>query len=137
MRALLTFAAYTIMRPGELFALDWERPVDLARDEVHVLERVYEGELDLPKSNKPRTIVLLPQAREALLLLPEREGIVFRSKRGKRLSQPTLSGYWSQVLARAGLDCPFYLATKHYGVHHMKVMLGLPNHGIAEQAGWS
>jgi hypothetical protein len=41
----------------------------------------------------------------------------------------------SQVLARAGLDCPFYLATKHYGVHHMKVMLGLPNHDIA-RVGW-
>jgi hypothetical protein len=40
---------------------------------------------------------------------------VFRSKRGMRLSQPTLSGYWTQVLARAGLDFDFYLATKHYG----------------------
>lgn len=52
-------------------------------------------------------------------------------------SQPTMSGYWSQVLARARLDFDFYLATKHYGVHHMKVKLGLPNHDIAEQAGWS
>ena len=40
-------------------------------------------------------------------------------------------------LARARLDFDFYLATKHYGVHHMKVQLGLPNHDIAEQAGWS
>jgi hypothetical protein len=41
------------------------------------------------------------------------------------------------VLARAGLDFDFYLATKHYGVHYMKVKLGLPYHDIAEQAGWS
>ena len=28
MRALLTFAAFTLMRPGELFALDW-KDIDL------------------------------------------------------------------------------------------------------------
>jgi hypothetical protein len=93
--------------------------------------------VDVPKSNRVRTIALLPQAGEAVLALPEREGLVFRSKRGQRLSQPTMSGYWAQVLARAGLDFDFYLATKHYGVHHMKVRLGLANHDIAEQAGWS
>lgn len=137
MQAMITFAAYTIMRPGELFALDWDRDVDLDLGVVHVRERVYEGELDLPKSNRARTIALLPQAHDALLTLPERDGLVFRSKTGKRLSQPTMSWYWSQVLARCGLDFDFYLATKHYGVHHLKVVLGLPNHDIAEQAGWS
>ena len=101
------------------------------------LRRLYKGEYDLPKSNRVRTIALLPQAREAVEALPERDGLVFRSKRGRRLAQPTMSGYWSQVLARARLDFDFYLATKHYGVHHMKVKLGLPNHDIAEQAGWS
>ena len=80
---------------------------------------------------------LLPQAREAVEALPDRDGLVFRSKRGRRLAQPTMSGYWSQILARARLDFDFYLATKHYGVHHMKVKLGLPDHDIAEQAGWS
>ena len=29
------------------------------------------------------------------------------------MSQPSLSGYWSQVKARAALDFDFYLATKH------------------------
>src|SRR6187455_454244 len=61
---------------------------------------------------------MLPQARDALLLLPERDGLVFRSKTGRRMSQPTMSGYWAQMLARSGLDFDFYLATKHYGVHH-------------------
>ena len=63
---------------------------------------------------------MLPQAREAVEALPERNGLVFRTKRGLRLSQPTMSGYWSQVLARARLDFDFYLATKHYGVHHTR-----------------
>jgi integrase len=54
-RALVTFAAYTIMRPGELFALDWEH-VDLEAGVVHVVRRVYKGEYDLPKSNRVRTV---------------------------------------------------------------------------------
>ncbi len=79
----------------------------------------------------------LPQARAALLSLPERDGLVFRSKRGCKMSQSTLSGYWSQIRAGSGLQHDFYGATKHYGVHYLKVKLGLPNHDIAEQAGWS
>jgi hypothetical protein len=79
----------------------------------------------------------LPQARAALLSLPERDGLVFRSKRGCKMSQSRLSGYWSQIRAGSGLQHDFYGATKHYGVHYLKVKLGLPNHDIAEQAGWS
>jgi hypothetical protein len=71
---------------------------------LHVEGRFYKGEYDLPKSNRVRTIALLPQAREAVEALPERDGLVFRSKRGRRLAQPTMSVYWSQVLARARLD---------------------------------
>ena len=100
-------------------------------------ERVYKGEYDLPKSNRVRTIALLPQARAALLSLPERSGVVFRSKRGQPMSQPTLTGYWSQISAASGLQDDFYGVTKHCGVHYMKVRLGLPNHDIAEQAGWA
>jgi integrase len=137
MRALVTFACNTIMRPGELFALDWERDIDLRANEVNVRERVYKGEYDLPKSNRVRTIALLPQARTALLSLPERSGVVFRSKRGQPMSQPTLTGYWSQTRAATGLQHDFYGATKHYGVHYMKVKLDLPNYDIAEQAGWT
>jgi integrase len=63
MRALLTFAAFTIMRPGELFALDWDLDVELeagAHGRARVQRRLYRGQTDLPKSNKPRTITLLP-----------------------------------------------------------------------------
>jgi hypothetical protein len=61
---------------------------------------------------------------------------VFLSKDGRRLSQPTLSSYWAQVKARAGLDFDFYLATKHYGVHVL-YKLGLSTRAIAAQMGWS
>jgi integrase len=138
MRALLQFAAYTGMRPGELFALEWP-DVDFDAMRIRVARRVYKGRVDLPKSNKPRTIALTPPARDAILGHPTRQdgGLVFRSKRGRRLSQPTLSGYWAQVLARADLDFDFYLATKHYCVWYLHAELGLPPRVIAEQMGWS
>lgn len=62
---------------------------------------------------------------------------MFVSKRGGRLSQPTLSGYWGKVLARAGFEFDFYLATKHYAVHYLHATLGLPPRVIAEQMGWT
>ena len=137
MRALLVFAAYSGMRPSELFALEWS-DVDFEAMRIDVRRRVYKGRIDLPKSNKPRRIALTPPARDALLGLPSRSegGLVFRSKRGGRMSQPMLSGYWGKVTARAGIEKDFYLCTKHYAVHYMYATLGLPPRVIAEQMGW-
>ena len=144
MRALFTFGAYTIMRPGELMALDWE-DIDL-HAAVHgracVRRRLYRGRTDLPKSNKERVITLAPPARAALdslLKMPgyQAHGLVFRNKTGGQLTAPTLTAYWKEVRARARLDHHFYVATKHYGVWYLKVVLGVPDAAIASQAGWS
>jgi hypothetical protein len=61
--------------------------------------------------------------------------LVFRSKAGKRLSQPTLTACWAQVRAPAGLEHDFYLATKHLRVH-LLYKLGLSKRAIAAQIGW-
>jgi integrase len=137
MRALLVFAAYTGMRPGELFALEWS-DIDFTSMRIDVRRRVYKGKLDLPKSNRVRRIALTPPARDALLGLDSRSegGLVFRSRSGVMMAQPMLSGYWGKVLASAGLDFDFYLATKHYAVHYLYATLGLPPRVIAEQMGW-
>jgi integrase len=138
MRAFVTFAAYSGMRPGELFALEWA-DIDFESMRVDVKRRLYRGTVDLPKSNKSRRIALTPPARDALLGQPTRQdgGLVFVSKRGVRLSQPTFSGYWGKALARADLDFDFYLATKHWCVHYMYATLGLPPRVIGEQMGWT
>jgi integrase len=136
MRALILFAAYSGMRPGELFALEWA-DIDFDAMRIDVRRRLYRGRVDMPKSNRPRRIALTPPARDALLGLPRDRQLVFAAKRGGRLSQPVLSGYWSQVLARAGLEFDFYLATKHYCVHYMHATLGLEPRVIAEQMGWT
>jgi integrase len=144
MRGAFTFAAYTLMRPGELMALDW---LDLELDagahgRARVARRYYRGTTDLPKSNRERTITLTPPARAVLDELRAirgypQHGLVFRNKTGRPLTAPTLTAYWKEVRARARLEPDFYVATQHYGVWYMKVQLGLPDAAIAAQAGWS
>ena len=141
MRAMFTFAAYTLMRPSELMALLWEN-IDLEAGRILVDERLYRGKRALPKSNTPRVVALTAPARRALddlLAIPGYypAGLVFRNKTGRELTAPTLTAYWKEVRARARLDHEFYVATKHYGVWYMKVILGLPDAAIAAQAGWS
>jgi hypothetical protein len=41
------------------------------------------------------------------------------------------------LLACAGLERDFYLASKHYAVHYLHATLGLPPRVIAEQMGWT
>ena len=84
LKAMLTFCAFSGVRPGEAMALDWS-DVNLPALRVHISKRLYRGQVDLPKSNQARMIALTPPARDALLTLPERQGPVFRSKSGGRL----------------------------------------------------
>ena len=61
-RAMILFAGYVGLRPGELCALERQ---DVAADEV-VIRRNLDGTgaLRLPKNNKARVVVLPPPARE-------------------------------------------------------------------------
>jgi integrase len=113
-----------------------------ANGRVRVQRRFYRGRVDLPKSNKARTVTLVPAARAALDSLLELSGylphgLVFRNKTGGRLTPPTLTAYWKEVRARARIDCDFYTATKHHGVWFIKVKMDLPDAAIGAQAGWS
>jgi len=135
MRALILFGTFTLMRPGELFPLEWG-DIDFEQMRIRKARRVYRGRIEKPKSGAV-TIALTPPARDAIIGLPRDRALVFCSKTGKRLSQPLLSGYWSQVLAAASLKFDFYHATKHYGVHYLWTRLGLSRRAIAAQAGWS
>jgi integrase len=137
MRDLIQFAAYTLLRPSELYELR-HPDIDLARNRIHCHRRVFRGHVDTPKTGK-KTIGLVPPARDILLRQPTRireDGLVFVTKTGKRLSAPSMSWYWGKVKARAGLDFDFYLATKHYGVHKL-YKEGLSSRAIAAQAGWA
>ena len=135
MRGLFLFGAFTLMRPGELFALEWT-DIDFPAMRVRKARRLYRGRIAEPKTG-PKVIALTPPARDAIAGLPRDGDLVFTSKTGKRLSAGALSLAWGRVLARADLDFDFYLATKHYGVWFMWTQLRLSDRAIAAQAGWS
>jgi integrase len=137
MRDLIEFAGLTLMRPGELYELRYP-DIDLRANRIHCHRRVFRGQIDVPKTGK-KTIALVPPARAIVLRQPTRardDGLVFVTKTGRRLATSTMSGYWAQVKAKAGLEFDFYLATKHKGVHDL-YRLGLSRRAIAAQAGWS
>ena len=137
MRALMTFAAYTGMRPGELFALGV-----VATSTSRPTASTYSGAstrvgLTFRSRIRPgRSLCRRRHGTRCCASPPVAGRLVFLSKRGDRLSQPTLSGYWWQVRARAGLEHDFYLATKHLGVH-LLYKLGLSTRAIGAQMGWS
>ena len=134
MRALTRFAAFSLMRPGELYELEWA-DIDFEQMRIRKARRVYRGQVAEPKTG-PKLIALTPPARDAIIGLPRTSRLVFTAKRGGRISQASLSLAWAQVLASAGLDFDFYHATKHYGVHYMWTRLGMSRRAIAAQAGW-
>lgn len=134
MRALLLFAAYSLMRPSEIYPLEWT-DIDFEAMRIRKARRLFRGGVDKPKTGE-KTIALVPPARDAIMGLSRDSHLVFTSITGKRLSQPLMSGYWGKVLAAAGLDFDFYHATKHYGVHYMWTKLNMSPRAIAAQAGW-
>lgn len=135
LRAMVLFAAYSGLRMGEVFGLEW-RDVDMGKMRVQVRRRVYRGKLALPKSNRPRIVALLPEARDALLTLGDRRGVVFENSRGARWSQSALAYRWQKVCGTFGRDVdPHEL--RHFCGHHLYVTLDLPSRVVAAQLGHS
>jgi integrase len=135
-QALIIFGAYSGLRPGELYGLEW-RDLDFDQSRVQVRRAVYRGRIGLPKSGEPRLVGLLPEARDALLRLPRRADVVFPAKRGRRLSQTAVSGhYWPPITAKFGrYVSPYEL--RHFCGHHLYVRLDLPSRVVATQLGHS
>jgi integrase len=69
-RAMIVFAAYVGLRPGELYALERR---DVGKDEVLIRQNLDgTGQIKAPKNGKARTVILPPPAREALVDVPAR-----------------------------------------------------------------
>jgi integrase len=136
MRALVGFSAYTGIRPGELFALE-HTDIDRTNNRVWIRRRLHGGRLDLPKSNRIRQVALLPEAEAALEQLPRRaDGLVFRAKRGGRMSAPLMSSnYWPPIRAAAAMPTLDLYELRHFCGHHLYVTLDLPSRVVAAQLG--
>ena len=142
MRALILFAAYSGMRPGEIFALRWS-DVDFEPMRIHVRGRFYKGRLGPPKNGQQRTVVLTPQAREVLNEVPRKTELIFTAKRGGPLTQPLLSGYWTPLAALLGkradnhgrYELVDFYELRHRAAWWMHVELGMPERLVAVQLG--
>jgi integrase len=137
-RAMVLFAAYAGLRPGELFALR-QGDVDFDALEVHVRQsRDGTGQLKLPKSGRQRTVILPPPARDALLVMPRRLDLpwVFTTKRGRPFTRPALNWYWGPVRAAFGRPSMAFYELRHFCATHL-LELGCSHADVAHQLGHS
>ena len=93
-RSLVLLLVLTGMRIGEAFALRWKN-IDLAGGVIYVVETVYHGRFDVPKTEKSqRTIPLGPMTVGILTALRgnyvDGEALVFSTRAGKPLDPGTL-----------------------------------------------
>jgi integrase len=98
MRAMILFTAKVGPRLNEACALEWPW-IDYARSEV---------EFKVAKFDKPRTVLLLDEAADALRSMPRRADghpHVFRAKRGGPLNART-TGCGTPSAPRSGPPCP-------------------------------
>jgi integrase len=149
--AAIIWAAYTCMRPGEIFAARYS----LLNGDEYDLRRQMNSRLGRetePKHNSTGIIYVPEPAQRAVLEKPRRlhDDLIFRSKRGKQLRQESWHRTWDQVrnafvssLAsthhlRQRLDedpddrLDFY-ELRHFGASYMLNVLGLEPWVIAEQ----
>jgi integrase len=133
-RAMVIFAAYVGLRPGELFALERS---DIGRDEVTIRQNLDgTGTIKAPKNGRARIVVLPPPAREALAHVPARLDVPwqFVTPRGRRFAKSSLYYYWNPVRAAFGrLGMDFY-ELRHFCATHL-LELGASHADVALQLG--
>ncbi|HEV2058196.1 MAG TPA: site-specific integrase [Solirubrobacteraceae bacterium] len=101
-RAMILFAGYVGLRPGELFAL---QRANVAGD-LCLIERALEsksGTIGPTKNGRSRTVTVPPVARDAIADLPRNaSGLLFESPRGQMWRQPSHHHRWKVVRSMAG-----------------------------------
>jgi integrase len=149
--ALILWAAYTCMRPGETFAARFS----LLDGDTYDLRRQFNSTLGretVPKHNSSGIIYVPEPAQRAVLDKPRRLGddLVFRSKRGRQFRQESLHRVWAPVrdaftatlpdthhlrerLAADPDDRLDFYELRHFGASYMLNVLALEPWVIAEQ----
>lgn len=137
--AMITFAAYTGLRRGELCVLEWS-DIDFDANEISVTKTLSnDTEVLPPKNGKPRRVVLPPQAREALRSVPR--GInhdrIFSTVRGRRFSKSTFHYAWNPVRQAFGRPDLDWHELRHFTATYLIEELRLPPRQAAHQLGHS
>jgi integrase len=129
-RAALLFATYTLLRPNELYVLEW---TDIDFTQMRIRTR---DTLDSARTRR-RVVALTPRADNAIRRLPRDSKQVFISTTGMPLTGQSFRRHWLRVREAARLNFSFHHVTKHYGVHYMWTELEVSPRAIAAQAGWT
>jgi integrase len=133
-RAMILFAGYVGLRPGEMFALERS---DVGRDEVAIRQNLGgTGTLKLPKNDQERVVVLPPPAREALKAVPARLDLrwLFVTPRGRQFRKGSLHYYWNPVRAAFGRPGMDFYELRHFCATHL-LELGVSHADVAVQLG--
>lgn len=112
-RAMILFAGYVGLRPGELFAL----PRANVAGDLCLIERALDsksGEIGLTKNGRARTVTVPPAARDALIDLPRNSsGLLFETRRGQMWRQPSHHHCWKIVRTLAGRTTMDFYELRH------------------------
>jgi integrase len=132
---LLVFAAYTGLRPGELYAL---RHDDLGAEMLEVRRAAdsHTRTLTLPKNGRARTVVYPSKAREAVERVPRLSGVelVFPSPSGGQLWASSFLWVWNPVRAVFGRPRMALHELRHFCATYL-LELGLAPADVAVQLG--
>lgn len=133
---MIRLAAFTGVRPGELFALRWQ-DVSVERG-LMVVTRQWNHRTQKytsPKNGRPRDIELIPEATKALRDLEHRASteLLFVTKQGKPFNGAT-HYYWNPVRVAFGRpDMDFYELRHAFGSLLARMGVGAP--AIAQMMG--
>jgi integrase len=133
-RAMVTVAARTGLRLGELLALRW-CDVDLPRGRIVVRQAVARGIVGSPKSGKPREVPLSEQALAALKAHRHLRGeLVFCTEKGEMITRNSAKWIVWSACRRAALRRVGWHALRHTFASHL-VMRGAPLKAVQELLG--
>jgi integrase len=134
MAAIIRFAAYTGVRPGELFALEHD---DLGGDTITV-RRAADSRtrtIGLPKNGRARTIVYPQAARDAVQQAARMHpDLVFTTPQGRPFWQSSFHYVWSPVRSAAGRPRMALHELRHFCATRL-LELGLSPADVAVQLG--
>jgi integrase len=133
-RAMILFAAYVGLRPGELYALERS---DVRGDEVTIRQSLDgTGQIKRPKNGRERIVILPPQARGALQDVTPWVDVpwLFTTPRGRRFSKGTHLYYWRPVRAAFGRPTMDFYELRHFCATHL-LELGVSHADVAVQLG--
>lgn len=111
-RAMILFAGYVGLRPGELFALQrGDVQGQLCRIER---SRSRTGEIGPTKTGMARTVTVPPMAQDALLDVPAHPSrVLFTSPADRMWTQPSHHRYWARLRLLAGRPGWDFYALRH------------------------